>query len=98
MIIDVLSPLFTTLNDENSEAFLISLDFMEKADEMTTNLANRSFSYFLFTISNVSASSIKSANTNYDIINTNSFVYTATDRYLFDEFYEIMIDTRASKH
>ena len=98
LLIDVPSPPSTVLNNENSEAFFTSLGLVEKAEEMATNLADRSFSHSLTTIGNVSPNHINSANAACEIIDTNPFAYIATDRYSSDKFYGIMIDTGASKH
>ena len=92
LIIDVPSPPSATLIDENSEAFFTSLGLVEKAEEMATTLADRSFSHSLFTIGKVSP------NATCNTIDSDPFAYIATDRYSSDKFYGIMIDTGASKH
>lgn len=98
LIIDVLSPLSRVLNSKNSKTFFILLGLIEKAEEMATNLTNRSFSHFFITIGNVSPNHINSANTTCDIINTNLFAYITSDWYLSDKFYWVMINTNISKH
>ena len=98
LLIDVPSPPSKVLNNENSEAFFTFLGFVEKAEEIATNLTNRSLSHFFITIGNVSSYYINSANAICKIIDTNSFPYIATDQYLSDKFYKIIIDTGASKH
>lgn len=95
LLLDIPSLLFIVFNNENSKAFFILLGFMEKAEEMITNLANRSFSLFLINIGNVSFNHINSTNATCDKIETNPI---PTNWYLFDKFYEIMIDTNISKH
>ena len=98
LIIDIPSPPFTVLNNETFEVFFTLLGLVEKAEKMATNLANRSFSHFFITIGNISPNYINSANAACDTIDINLFAYIATNRYLFDKFYAIMIDTGASKH
>ncbi len=98
LVIDVLSPPSTVLNNENSKAFFISLGLIEKAEEMAINLANRSFSHSLITIGNILPNHISLANAAYDMSDTNPFTYIATNRYSSDKFYGIMIDTDAFKY
>ena len=98
LIIDVPSPPSTVLNDETFKAFFTLLGLVQKAKEMTTNLADRSFSHSLITIGNVLHNYINSANAACDTIDTNPFAYIATDWYLSDKSYGIMIDIGASKH
>lgn len=98
LIIDVPSPPSTVLNDENSEAFFTSLGLVQKAEEMATNLADRSFSHSLITIGNVLTNNISPANASCNMPDTNPFAYIATNRYSSDKFYGIMIDTGASKY
>lgn len=74
------------------------LGFVKKVEEMNINLANRSFSLFLITIGNVLPNHISSTNTAYDISDINLFAYIVTNQYSSDKFYEMMIDTNASKH
>lgn len=71
LIINILSPPSATLNDKNSETFFTLLGFVKKAEEMTTNLANRSFNHFLFTIGNVLPNYMNSVYAAYDLIDTN---------------------------
>lgn len=71
---------------------------MEIARKMVTNLTNKLFTHFLITIGNVSLHFINFVNTAYEIINTNSFIYIASKKYLSDEFYMIMIDIDTCKH
>ncbi len=71
---------------------------MEKAEEMATNLTERSFSHSLITIGNVSPNHISLAHATCDMSDTNLIAYSAIDQYSFDKFYGIMIDTGASKH
>lgn len=98
LIINVLSPPSATFNHKNSETFFTLLGLVKKAEEMATNLANRSFSHSLFTISNVLLNYMNSVYPAYDPIDTNLFAYIATNQYLSDKFYQIMINTSASKH
>ena len=98
LLIDVPSLPSTILNNENSKTFFTSLGLVKKAEEIVTNLADRSFSHFFTTIGNVSSHHINSANAASKIIDTNLFAYIATNRYLFDKFYRIMINIGASKH
>ena len=71
---------------------------MEKAEEIATNLANRSFSHSLITIGNILSNHINFANIACDTINTDPFAYIAINWYLSDKFYGIMIDTGISKY
>lgn len=98
LLVDILLPPSIILNNENFEVFFTLLNLVEKAEEMAINLANRSFSHFFITISNVSPNHINSANTAYNIIDINPFAYIATDQYLSEKFYKILIDTSVSKH
>ena len=98
LIIDVPSPPSTFLNVETSKVFFTLLDVMKKAEKMATKLADRSFSPFFITISNVLSNYINSANAACDTIDTNLFAYIATNWYLFDKFYGIMIVPFAFKH
>lgn len=86
------------LNNENSKSFFTLLSLVEKAKKIAINLADRSFSHFLIIISKVSPNHINSANAACDIINTDLFAYFATNQYLSDKFYRIIIDTSASKY
>ncbi len=98
LVTNVLSPPSIVPNNKNSKAFFTSLGLVEKAEEMATNLADRSFSHSFITIGNVSPNHISLANAACDMSDTNLFAYIATDQYSFDKFYRIMIDTGASKH
>ena len=98
LLIDISSIPSIVLNNKNSKAFFTSLGLVEKAKEMATNLANRSFSHSLTTIGEISLYYINSANAAYKLIDINLFAYIAIDWYLFDKFYRIMIDTGASQH
>lgn len=98
LIIDVLLLLSTVLNNENSKTFFKLLNLMEKAEEIATNLADRSFSHFFIIISNILPNYIRSDNIVCDISDANPFTYITTDQYLSDKFYEIMIDTSVFKY
>ena len=77
LLIDVPSLPSTILNGENFEAFFTLLGLVEKAEEIATNLANRSFSHSLIIIGNVLPNHISSANAACDTINTDPFAYIA---------------------
>lgn len=79
--IDVLLPQSIVYNVENLEVYFTLIGLVKKAEEMTINLANRSFSYFLIIISNLSPNYINSAYTARDIIDTNLFANIASNRY-----------------
>ena len=71
---------------------------------MTTDLANRAFTHSIELISNLTTNVeteffIDNVNTEISIIDSNSnpFTYIVTERYTAKEFYDIMIDTGASK-
>lgn len=98
LIIDILSSPSATFDNENSETFFTSLGFVEKAEKMAINLANKSFSHFLFTIGNVLPNYMNSAYAICDSIDTNLFTYIAINQYLSDKVYEIIINTSISKH
>lgn len=98
LIIDVLLPLSAALSDKNSETFFTLLSLMKKVEEMTTNLANRSFSHFLFIISNILSNHKNSAHAICNLIYKNLYAYIATNQYLSDKFYRIVINTGISKH
>lgn len=98
LVINVLLLPSTVLNNENSEAFFILLGFIEKAKEITINLADRSFSHFFIIIGNVLLNYIIHINTTCDMSDTYHFAYITINQYLFNKFYRIMIDTGISKH
>lgn len=93
LIIDVPSLPSVALNNENSEAFFTLLGFVKKAEEMATTFTNKLFSHSFFTISKISPNA-----TYNNTIDSDCFTYIATDQYLSDKFYRIMINTNASKH
>ena len=75
----------TTFDDE---AFITSFEMIKDAESMLFNLINRSFEHSLTRISlQFVTNEIQ-----------NSFVYVVDDRYSFTQFYEVMIDIKASKH
>lgn len=92
LIIDILSPPSTILNNENSEAFFTLLSLVKKAEKMAAALANRLFSHFLFTIDKVFP------NATCNIIDSGLFAYIITNGYLSDKFYGIIIDINVSKY
>lgn len=96
--IDILSLPSIVFYNENSETFFTLLSFVKKAKEITTNFANRSFSYFFITIGNISSNYINFTNTTYNIINTNLFTYIIINQYLSNKFYRIIIDTNIFTH
>ena len=65
---------------------------------MITNLANKLFNHSFTTIGNISPNHINCANAVYKIIDTNFFVYNATNWYLSDKSYRIIIDIGEFKH
>lgn len=71
--------LSTVLNNENYKAFFTLLGFIEKAEKMAINLADRLFSHSFITIGNVLPNHINFAYAAYDIINLNFFAYIATN-------------------
>ena len=70
----------------NTDTFITSFGIIHLAKTITTNLANCFFEYAL-TGSNHDSEHYKS----------DLFTYITLERYISDEFYEIMNDTRASK-
>lgn len=79
-------------HDKNSKTFFISLGLKEKAEKLATTLANRSFSYFFFIIDKISS------NTTCNINDSDFFAYIATNQYLSNKFYRIMIDAGVYKY
>lgn len=98
VLINILLSQSTVLYIKNSKAFFTLLELVKKAMKIAINLANRLFSQFLITISTVSSNYINSANAAYNIINKDFFAYIVINKYLSDEFYGIMINTRTSNH
>lgn len=60
--IDVPLSSSTVLNNTNFKAFFQLLRLVETAEKITTNLTNRSFSYFFVTINNILPNYINPAN------------------------------------
>ena len=87
MIIDVDDISSDSLTSDYSEALISSFDSIQNVKMMMTDLNNRAFEHFL--IHEISTTNMK---------NSNPFVYIATERYSTAKFYEIMIDTSASRH
>lgn len=65
---------------------------------MAINFADRLFHHSFITIGNISSNNISPANASCNIPNINLFAYIATNQYLSDIFWKIMIDTSVSKH
>ena len=76
---------------ENSETFFTSFGALQNAEMMIINLNQRVFKHGLEIIS------IEFL-TFHESEASNPFAYVVSDRYTSDEFYEIMIDTNASKY
>ena len=79
---------------EISETFFISFETLQDAEIMTINFNHRAFKHELKIIS------IESLNASHNpetFEASDPFVYVVSDCYISDEFYEIMIDTKASK-
>ena len=73
-----------------SEALINSFDSIQNVEMIMTDLNNKAFEHFLtHDISTTTTTIMK---------NSNPFVYIATERYSAAKFYEIMIDTSASRH
>lgn len=83
LVIDILSPPSTSLNNKNCEVLFNILGFMKKAEEIAINLTDKSFSHFLITIGNISPNYICLTNVISDIININPFTYIIIDQYSF---------------
>lgn len=98
LLIDILSMPSIVLYNKNSEAFFIFLSLVKKSEEMVINLPNKLFSHLFITNGKFSPNNNSSANTACEIIDTNFFAYIATNQYLSDKHYRIMIVTDASKH
>ena len=89
-ILDVISaPSF--FKPEISETFFISFEALQNAEIMIINFNHRAFKHELKIIS------IEFLNAFHDSETSDSFVYVISDRYISDEFYGIMIDTKTSK-
>lgn len=86
------------LNNKNFKAFFTLLGFVKKVKKMATNLINKLFNNFFITIGNVLLNHINSVNAACDTIDTNIFAHIASNWYLSNKFYEIMINTNASNH
>jgi hypothetical protein len=97
--------------NSNAEAFIITFESMKNLELLTTDLVNRSFSHYLIdshtdmndqTIDHLQISlknefSIIIVHTDMKNTNSDSFAYVMIfDRYIFEKFYEIMIDSSAS--
>lgn len=75
LIINVLLTPFIAFNIKNSKIFFFLLGFIEKAKEMTTNLANRLFNYIFILICNILSCNISLINTSCNIIDLNLYCY-----------------------
>ena len=99
--------IFEISNDsdaKNIEGFFISFgSIIQNADTMITNLINWAFTHFIEMISNftinVETKFSINVNTKISFIDSNSnfFAYIITKQYTAKKFYDIMIDTNASK-
>lgn len=98
LIIDVLLLLLAIFNNKNFKTFFTSLGFIEKAEEIAINLANKSFNYFFFIIGNVLPNYMNSTYTICNPIDINPFAYIPTNQYSSIKFYRIIIDTSTSKY
>jgi hypothetical protein len=93
-----------------AETFIITFESMKNLELLTTDLVNRSFSHYLIdfhtdmndqTIDHLQIS-LKNeffiiVHTDMKNINSDSFAYVMiSDRYIFEQFYEMMIDSSAS--
>ncbi len=104
--------LFSNSNLSNVETFIIFFEFVEieNAEMMTTNLVNLSLNHFLMNnlhicmnddqTSNVLQTNLKTV-TLSDFVhicmkNIDFFTYIIIDRYTFEMFYDIMIDSDVS--
>ena len=74
---------------ENSETFFTSFATLQDAEIMIINLNQRAFKHGL---------KITEPLTSHDTETSDPFAYVISDRYISNEFYEIMIDTDASKY
>ena len=74
---------------ENSETFFISFGALLNAKMMIINLNQRVFKHGLRIIEPLIF---------HDFETSDSFAYVVSDRYISDEFYEIMIDTETFKY
>ena len=87
---------------KNIKGFFISFELIiQNADAMITNLINRAFTHSIGMIFNhIINVNTKNVDTEISIIDSNSnfFVYIVTERYTVKRFYNIIIDTNASKH
>jgi hypothetical protein len=97
--------------NSNAETFIIIFESMKNLQLMTTDLVNRSFSHYLIDfhtdmndqtidylqINLKNGFSIIIVHTDMKNINSDSFAYVMiSDRYTFEKFYEMMIDSNAS--
>jgi hypothetical protein len=86
-------------NSSNTETFITSFDLVENANAeiMITNLANRFLSHFLINNLHISMKIIHFSDFVLTCMkNVDFFTYIIIDRYTFQMFYEIMIDSKAS--
>jgi hypothetical protein len=86
-------------NLSNVETFITSFDFVENANAeiMITNLANRSLSHFLINNLHISLKMSHLSDFVHTCMkNIDLFTYIIIDRYTFEVFYGIMIDSGAS--
>ena len=88
-ILNAISVASTFFKFENFETFFTSFEALQHAEVMIINLNQRAFEHGLEIIS------IEFLN---DFEASDPFAYVISDRYISDEFYEIMIDTDASKY
>ena len=80
----------TFFKSESSEIFFISFGALQHAKIMIINFNQRVFEHEL--------GIIESLNKFHDFETSDSFAYVISDRYISNEFYEIMIDTDVFKY
>lgn len=84
LIINILLLFLVAFNNNNSKIFFTLLDFIKKVEKMATNLTNKLFSNFLFTISNILSNYINFIYAAYNILNILLFILLLTNTCLIN--------------
>jgi hypothetical protein len=107
LIVNLSALSFISDKSSNVETFMTSFESVKNAEMMITNLANHSFSHFLINDLHISLKMSHS----FDLVqidlnvsifvhicmkNIDFFTYIIIDRYTFEMFYDIMIDSDVS--
>ncbi len=97
LIVNLSTLSFISDNSANAETFMISFDLVQNAEIMITNLANRSLSHVLINNLHISMKITHFSDLFHICMkNIDLFTYIIIDRYTFEMFYDIMIDSDVS--